>query len=192
MQCLDNKVLLLAYANGFFPMPHPETEEIFWFNPDPRAIIPLDQFHASRSLKRSIRKMEFKATINQSFKEVMDLCSQRKETWINTEIKTAYTALHESGHAHSLEVRQHGKLVGGVYGVSIGGAFFAESKFHTVTDASKAALFFLTQHLKSAKFELLEVQFMTPHLQSLGAIEIPSEEYMRRLQQAVNISTSFY
>ena len=188
---LSNELLLAAYSHGFFPMPHPETEEIVWFNPDPRAILPLDGFHCSRSLHRSLRKSEFTVSINRDFAGVMAGCAAREETWINAEISTAYQNLHEAGHAHSLEICQNGILVGGTYGVVIGGAFFAESKFHSVTDASKAALYYLTEHLRVKGFSLLEVQFMTPHLRTLGVIEIPVRDYEQRLGRALRHSVSF-
>lgn len=191
MTSLTKEILVSAYASGFFPMPHPETEEICWFNPDPRAVMPLDGFHLSRSLKRSIRKMNYKASINSSFDEVIEHCSRRKETWINDEIKNAYIDLHRAGIAHSLEVWQGGILAGGLYGVSLGGAFFAESKFHIKTDASKAALYFLTEHLKDLGFKLLEVQFLTPHLSRLGAIEISGSHYLQQLSQALMINPGF-
>ena len=191
MDKLSTQILLVAYANGFFPMPHPQTNEICWFNPDPRAIIPLDGFHVSRSLKRSLRHKGFKATIDQDFAGVMDGCSQRKETWINDEIKRAYKALHQDGYAHSLEVWLGDQLVGGVYGVALGGAFFAESKFHRVTDASKAAIYYLVEHLRRVGFTLLEVQFLIPHLASLGAIEISAKDYQSRLYDALQLPSDF-
>mgnify|MGYP003691444723 FL=1 len=144
MSILNNDILLRAYSNGFFPMPHPETEEICWFNPDPRAVIPLDGFHLSRSLKRSINRFKYYPQVNSDFDRVMNLCASREDTWINDEIKKAYSDLHNAGHAHSFEVWQDKNLVGGLYGVAIGGAFFAESKFHLKTDASKAGLLFIS------------------------------------------------
>ncbi|WP_132315000.1 leucyl/phenylalanyl-tRNA--protein transferase [Pseudobacteriovorax antillogorgiicola] len=191
MTTLNKDILLLAYANGFFPMPHPQTEEICWFNPDPRAIIPLERFHLSRSLKRSLRRYQFVPTIDQCFTRVMQECAARQETWINNEIEAAYHELHIAGHAHSLEVWQDNNLVGGLYGVALGRAFFAESKFHRVTDASKAAVYFLTEHLKMQNFQLLEVQFLTPHLSRLGAIEIPASEYQKLLKDAIAQSADF-
>ncbi len=188
---LTPELLLAAYRHGYFPMPHPETEEIIWFNPDPRAIIPLDGFHCSRSLKRSLRRSNFLVTIDKDFSGVLAGCAERAETWINTEITEAYERLHQHGDAHSLEIWQNDQLVGGTYGVAIGGAFFAESKFHRVTDASKAALYFLVEHLRAKGFSLLEVQFLTPHLRTLGAIQIPARDYEQRLQRAVRQSVSF-
>ncbi len=166
-------------------MPHPETQELEWFRPDPRAILPLDGFHVSKSLRRRLKKNEFVATYDQQFRKVMEHCAAREETWINTEFLNAYTLLHEQGDAHSVEVWKGDTLAGGVYGVSLGGAFFAESKFHTETDGSKAALYFLTTKLRSLNYDLLEVQFLTPHLESLGAIEIPGETYDEMLALAL-------
>ncbi|RYZ66102.1 MAG: leucyl/phenylalanyl-tRNA--protein transferase [Proteobacteria bacterium] len=183
---LTPDLLISAYANGYFPMPHPETEEICWFHPDPRAIIPLDQFHASRSLLRSIRRKDFRVSFNECFEDVIDGCADRAETWINAEIRAAFLELHQMGHVHSVEVWQGDRLVGGTYGLAIRGAFFAESMFHRETDASKAALLGLVTHMKQRGMTLLEVQFLTPHLQSLGALEISSDEYMERLKEALD------
>jgi leucyl/phenylalanyl-tRNA--protein transferase len=188
---LTPELLLAAYRHGYFPMPHPETEEIIWFNPDPRAIIPLNGFHCSRSLRRSLRRSNFQVSLNKDFVGVMAGCADRPETWINAEITEAYERLHQRGDAHSLEIWQSGELVGGVYGVAIGGAFFAESKFHRVTDASKAALYYLVEHLRAKGFTLLEIQFLTPHLRTLGAIQIPARDYEQRLQRALRQSVSF-
>jgi leucyl/phenylalanyl-tRNA--protein transferase len=188
---LTPELLLAAYRHGYFPMPHPETEEIVWFNPDPRAIIPLNGFHCSRSLRRSLRRSHFQVSLNKDFAGVMAGCADRPETWINAEIAEAYERLHQHGDAHSLEIWQNGELVGGTYGVAIGGAFFAESKFHRVTDASKAALYYLVEHLRAKGFTLLEIQFITPHLRTLGAIQIPARDYEQRLQRALRQSVSF-
>lgn len=185
---LDIQTLVLAYSNGYFPMPDPSTEEILWFNPDPRCIIPLNGFHCSRSLKRRINKGGYEVTINKAFKEVMDGCAQRKETWINDEFKRAYLHLHHIGIGASLEIWREGALIGGIYGVSLGGAFFAESKFHRETDASKLALYHLVERLNDNKFILLEVQFLIPHLKSLGAIEIPGDTYKDQLKEALQMN----
>ncbi|NBX83182.1 leucyl/phenylalanyl-tRNA--protein transferase [bacterium] len=177
--------LLRAYALGYFPMPNPQTDEIEWYQPNPRAILPLDSFHCSRSLQRTLNKNTFTFTLNRDFNAVIAGCAEREETWINEEFIRAYTELHVLGHAHSIEVWQQGLLVGGVYGVQIGGAFFAESMFSRKRDASKAALFYLVKHLNEQQFSLLEVQFLTPHLERLGAKEISIEQYERKLQMAI-------
>ena len=184
-------LLRLAYSQGYFPMPHPDSGEILWFHPDPRAILPLDGFHVSRSFKRTLEKMPFEVTIDKDFAGVMAGCATRPETWINDLFKRTYGALHAEGDAHSVEVWQAGNLVGGVYGVALHGAFFAESKFHRVTDASKVALYHLVEHLKRRGMTLLEVQFITPHLESLGVVEIPRTQYMRRLRAALEKRVSF-
>lgn len=184
-------LLRLAYAQGYFPMPHPDTGEILWFHPDPRAVLPLDDFHVSRSLDRTLRKAPFEITIDKDFAGVMAGCASRDETWINDLFKRTYGELHAQGDAHSLEVWLDGKLVGGVYGVALGGAFFAESKFHTVTDASKVALYHLVRHMKVRGMSLLEVQFITPHLKSLGVVEVPRAVYMRRLKAALDRRVHF-
>lgn len=184
-------ILLAAYASGYFPMPNQETEVIEWYRPDPRAILPLDGFHVSRSLRKTLDRKVFKVTFDRAFKEVMLGCAARESTWINEEFLNAYTYLHKLGSAHSVEVWKDDELVGGVYGVSIGSAFFAESKFHKKTDASKVALYSLTEHLKEKGFKLLEVQFLTDHLKSLGAIEIAATQYEKLLKQAVKIKAEF-
>lgn len=182
---LETELLLGAYAHGYFPMPEPKTDEIRWYFPDPRAVIPLKTFHTSSSLLKKIKKGVFKFTLDQDFVGVMRGCAARKETWINDEFIRAYSELFRLGFAHSVEIWQESKLVGGVYGVSIGAAFFAESKFHKETDASKVALYYLVQELNQRGFSLLEVQFLTPHLKSLGAQEIPSEKYLVHLKKAI-------
>ncbi len=184
--------LLHAYASGFFHMPHPETGQIEWFRPDPRAIFPLNGFHCSRSLKKAIRTSGFDVTVDSHFAAVMDACADRAEgTWITAEFMRAYGKLHALGHAHSVEISLDRKLVGGVYGVSIRGAFFAESMFHRERNASKAALYHLVERLKARGFQLLEAQFLTPHLASLGAIEISDDDYQTRLKAALRIDTTF-
>ena len=188
---LQPDVLQLAYSQGYFPMPDPQTEEILWFSPDPRAIIPLDGLHVSRSLRRKLNQNTYRVTFNRCFSEVMKKCGNRPDTWINEEFLVAYQQMHELGMAHSVEAWQGDQLVGGVYGVHLAGAFFAESKFHTATDASKVALYHLVQHLRKHKFSLLEVQFMTPHLATLGAQNVPASEYRSLLRNALSKPTHF-
>lgn len=183
--------LLGAYAHGYFPMPNPDSEEIFWYRPDPRAILPLDGFHCSRSLKKTITRNEYQVTFNQNFEDVMSGCASRKETWINSEFKRAYRELHQLGYAHSVETWKNGHLVGGVYGVQLGGAFFAESMYSEQTNASKVALYHLVSHLKQHHFALLETQFLTPHLESLGVVEISDLEYQELLRKALSLPCRF-
>ncbi len=185
---LTPRVLEFAYRQGYFPMCDPDSGETNWYRPDPRAILPLDGFHCSQSLARRLKKESWQITRNQAFAEVMRHCADREEgSWISEEFIDAYTALQQSGRAHSLEVWLAGKLVGGVYGVALGGGFFAESMFHRVTDGSKVALYHLVKRLGECGYVLLETQFLTPHLQSLGAIEIPDAEYEQRLKQALQV-----
>ena len=172
-------------------MPEPETNEILWYRPDPRAIIPLDHFHVSRSLKKSMRKRGYKVTFSKAFKQVMEECASRPETWINQDFLEVYQKMHQLGLAHSVEVWLGDRLVGGTYGVCLCGSFFAESKFHKETDASKVALYFLVERLKQQNFKLLECQFLTPHLQSLGAIGISDSEYQEKLTEALKIESEF-
>ncbi|HEY3321556.1 MAG TPA: leucyl/phenylalanyl-tRNA--protein transferase [Planctomycetota bacterium] len=186
---LTPAMLIAAYSNGIFPMD--EWGRLSWYQPDPRAILPLDKFHASHSLSRTLRKGIFEITYDTDFEGVMRGCASRKPTWISEAFIQVYTQLHRLGHAHSVEVRQKGMLVGGTYGVHLGGAFCAESKFHTVTDASKVALAKLVERLNERGFKLLEVQYLTEHLAQFGVIEIPHAEYMKRLQAALKLKCTF-
>jgi leucyl/phenylalanyl-tRNA--protein transferase len=187
---LTPDLLERAYRAGMFPMPN-AFGRIGWYQPDPRGILPLDGFHASRSLLRKLKKNVFSVTYDQDFLGVMRGCANRKSTWITNEFLDGYGKLHFLGKAHSVEVWQNGKLVGGTYGVHLGGAFFAESKFHTVTDASKVALAKLVEHLRERGFALLEVQFLTKHLSQFGVVEIPHEQYMKRLETALRLKCDF-
>lgn len=184
--------LILAYSHGIFPMADSSTGEIFWFQPDPRTIIPLDRFHISRSLAKTLRKEIFEVTINTDFEGVMRGCADREEgTWISEEFIALYTELHRQGFAHSVECRLDGRLVGGTYGIALGGAFMAESMFHTVTDASKVALAGLVSRLRERGFAMLDVQYLTPNLERLGAAEIPHKTYYRWLQVALKLDCEF-
>jgi leucyl/phenylalanyl-tRNA---protein transferase len=187
---LTPALLERAYRLGCFPMPD-EHDVIGWYQPDPRAVIPLEGFHVSRSLQRKLAKNVFAATFDQDFTAVMRGCAQRQPTWITPEFVAAYSHLHRLGKAHSVEVWRGAQLAGGVYGVHLGGAFFAESMFHTVTDASKIALAKLVERLRERGFALLECQWLTPHLASLGAVEIPHKEYLRRLDAALKLECEF-
>ncbi len=168
-----------------------ENGEIEWFSPNPRGILPLADFRVPHALKRVIRKGVFEIRINTAFARVMRQCAKRPDTWINGEIIRSYTRLHESGHAHSVETWAEGKLVGGLYGVSLGGAFFGESMFHTVTDASKVALCALVDRMLARRFVLLDTQWLTPHLKRFGGIEISRRQYMDLLARAVALERQF-
>lgn len=191
---LSPQLLIYAYSNGYFPMPDPATGQVGWFRPDPRAILPLDQFQVSRSLRRQLNEAArtLRVTVDQAFKQVMEACADRDSTWISGEFIKSYTELHQRGYAHSIEVWDGNEtLVGGVYGVAVSGAFFAESMFHRRTGASKVALHHLVEHMRSRGMELLEIQFMTPHLKSLGAVEISDDSYMQLLQKALDSKSRF-
>src|SRR3954451_1770730 len=186
MSRLDPRLLLQGYATGIFPMADSrEADELFWVEPRNRAIIPLDNFHVSRSLRRTIRAGKFSVTRDRNFAGVIAGCADREETWINAELEQAMLALHGSGHAHSVEIWHGDDLAGGVYGVKLGRAFFGESMFSRVRDASKVALAWLVARLKVGNFTLLDCQFMTEHLASLGAITIPRESYVALLSVAL-------
>ena len=185
-------LLLQAYAAGIFPMAeHKDDASVFWVEPENRGVLPLECFHISHSLRRVIRKGVFEVTFDTAFRDVMLGCADRAETWINAQILDAYGALFDLGFAHSVECRQAGKLVGGLYGVALGGAFFGESMFSKVTNASKVALCALAERLKKGGFVLLDTQFLTPHLAGFGGIEIPRAAYLNLLNQALGIKASF-
>jgi leucyl/phenylalanyl-tRNA--protein transferase len=183
----------MAYASGWFPMADDSDPagQIRWYSPDPRGIIPLEAFHVPRRLARTIRQGAFEVACDRDFPSVIAACAADRDegTWITGEIIDTYTALHERGFAHSVEVRQEGRLVGGLYGVSLRGAFFGESMFHTVTGASKVALAALVDHLRARSFLLLDVQWTTPHLERFGAIEISRRRYLRLLKKALECDT---
>ena len=164
---------------------------ILWFAPDPRAIIPLDGFHAPRSLRQIIRKGTFEVTADEDFPGVIQACATREETWISDEIIRVYIDLHTLGVAHSIECWREGRLAGGLYGVALGGAFFGESMFSRETDASKVALVALVERLRDRGFTLLDTQYQTPHLARFGAIEIPRRDYERRLAAALRLPRRF-
>ena len=189
---LGTERLLAAYRQGIFPW---TADPITWWSPDPRAIFELDGFHVPQSLARIIRRGRFEATIDQSFRAVMEGCAApapgRGGAWITEEFIEAYTRLHRLGHAHSVECRLKGELVGGIYGVTIGGLFAGESMFHRVNDASKVALHHLVRHLRERGFVLFDIQMVTPATKPLGAIEIPRREYLQRLSAAVKMKCAF-
>jgi leucyl/phenylalanyl-tRNA--protein transferase len=183
-------LLLHAYRTAVFPMAM-ENGEIQWFSPDPRAIIPLDGFKVPHGLRRTLKRGDFEIRVNHAFEEVMAACARRPETWINEEIIASYVGLHRLGHAHSVEAWQDGLLAGGLYGVSQGGAFFGESMFHRVTDASKVALHALVERLRARGFTLLDTQWLTPHLRTFGAFEIPRSLYRHLLAESLRIDSRF-
>lgn len=168
-----------------------DSDEILWFNPDPRAVMPLEKFHLSKSMQKELGREWFEVTFDKNFSGVVSSCAEREETWITGVIKSAYQQLHKLGFAHSVEIWDEKNLVGGVYGVTLGGVFFAESMFHRRTNASKLALHFLINRLRARGFQLMEVQFMTPHLKSLGATEISKKDYLERLDRAIRLSVAF-
>lgn len=187
---LAPEILLQGYRLGVFPMAM-EDGSIEWFSPDPRGVLPLDQFHTPHALARVLRKGVFQIRINTSFTEVIRRCADREESWINAEIIASYTRLHLLGHAHSVETWKDDKLVGGLYGVALGGAFFGESMFHEVTDASKVALAALVDRLRAKSFLLLDTQWLTPHLARFGGTEISRRQYMYVLGRAVALPCQF-
>jgi leucyl/phenylalanyl-tRNA--protein transferase len=190
---LTPDLLLRAYAAGIFPMAeHAEAEEIFWIDPRRRGVLPLEGLHISRSLARRIRRAAYEVTLDADFEEVLRGCADRPETWINPQIFALYMALHGRGQAHSIEIWQEGALAGGVYGVTLGGAFFGESMFSRRTDASKLALAHLAAHLSACGFTLFDTQFITPHLARMGAVEISREAYHQQLQAALRADADWH
>ncbi len=184
------ELLLQGYRLGVFPMAM-EDDSIGWFSPDPRAIIPLEDFHVPHALRRVWRQEIFQIKIDNQFGEVIRGCAARKDTWINRQIVESYERLHDLGYAHSVEAWTKNELAGGLYGVAIGGAFFGESMFHRVRDASKVALVALVEHLHVRKFALLDTQWLTPHLAQFGAIEISRTHYLRVLRRALELPRKF-
>lgn len=184
--------LLLAYGSGIFPW---TDDPITWWSPDPRALIELDRFHVPKSLAKLLRKGMFGITVDRAFREVMEGCAEpvpgRGETWVTPAFIAAYTRLHEQGHAHSVECWQGGRLVGGIYGVAIGGFFAGESMFHRVSNASKVALASLVAHLRERGFALFDIQMLTPITRQLGGVEISRDEYLERLAASLERPCSF-
>ncbi|WP_152047879.1 leucyl/phenylalanyl-tRNA--protein transferase [Aureimonas psammosilenae] len=189
-------ILLKAYASGIFPMAESADDpSIFWVDPTERGILPLDGFHLSRSLAKAIRRKQFELRYDSAFTAVVDGCAEpapgRQQTWINADIRELYLSLHRLGHAHSVETWKNGHLVGGLYGVSLGGAFFGESMFSRETDASKVALAFLIERLRRGGYILLDTQFITSHLERFGAVEVPRARYHELLNEALATEASF-
>jgi leucyl/phenylalanyl-tRNA--protein transferase len=193
---LTSELLLRAYATGIFPMAQSRRDrELYWIDPEWRGILPLDRFHVPRRLRRTLRHGAFEVRVDTAFREVMIGCAEvtaeRPDSWINDEIIAAYTELYHAGHAHSVECWLDDELVGGLYGVSLGGAFFGESMFTRVTDASKVALIHLAARLYHGGFTLLDTQFITKHLQQFGAVEVPRPRYQALLAAALKVKASF-
>jgi len=191
---LTPHLLINAYAQGIFPMAH-EDGEIYWYEPDPRAILPLETFHIPRSLAQTLRQGGFQVRFDTAFREVITACAEpapgRELTWINDAIIESYCELHALGFAHSVETWIEGRLAGGLYGVSLTGLFAGESMFSRTRDSSKIALVYLVEHLRRQGFVLLDVQFMTPHLRRFGVIEISRRQYQKRLEQALRAWVRF-
>ena len=191
---LTPEMLLRAYACGLFPMAEARDDpELFWVDPDMRGIIPLDRFHVPRRLARRIRQGVYEIAVDRAAEKVIRACAEeRDETWINDQIIDLYVALHRLGHVHSVECWRDGALVGGLYGVALGGAFFGESMFTRAPDASKIALVHLVDRLRRGGFRLLDTQFVTAHLETFGAIEVPRARYHALLREALAVEATFY
>jgi leucyl/phenylalanyl-tRNA--protein transferase len=190
---IPSALLIQAYTAGYFPMPV-EGDAIGWFSPNPRAILPLDRFHVPKRLERVVRSGRFDVRIDTAFRDVMLGCASRDDeegNWINAEMIESYTALHRLGRAHSVETWEHERLVGGLYGVSLGGVFFGESMFNAVSDASKVALYALVERLNARGYRLLDIQWLTPFLERFGAMEVPREEYLARLAEGLKLDCRF-
>jgi len=192
MMTLTPDLLLHAYSVGVFPMAESRDDpEVFWVDPKRRGVFPIGGFRLSRSLAKTIRKGDYEVRVNHDFASVVDGCADREETWINPEIRDRYIDLHEQGNAHSVEIYHDGDLSGGVYGVSLAGAFFGESMFSRRRDASKIALAYLLDRLEISGFTLCDTQFLTAHLASLGAVEISRASYRRQLASALEVEADF-
>jgi leucyl/phenylalanyl-tRNA--protein transferase len=188
---LSPQLMLNAYSKGIFPMAETAADpELFWVDPKRRGILPLDRFHISRSMRQFLQRQSITATLNASFDVVLFQCANRDETWINSTLHRNYKELHALGRCHSLEVWQDGALLGGVFGITIGGVFCGESMFSQGTNGSKSALAFLTTHLSNCGFSLFDTQFITDHLRSLGAVEISRAAYQSQLADAITQSVS--
>jgi leucyl/phenylalanyl-tRNA--protein transferase len=196
MPDLTPDMLLKAYAVGVFPMAEDRNDpELFWVDPRMRGIIMLDRFHVPRSLRKAIRRGQFEVTYDRDFEGVIEACAEstdeRPRTWINEKIIELYSTLHRMGHAHSVECRLSGQLVGGLYGVSLGGVFFGESMFSRITDASKVALVHLVASLRLGGYRFVDTQFITRHLARFGAVELPRNEYRKLLSQSLGVRAKF-
>lgn len=188
---LEPELLLTAYSQGFFPMAESKDGDIYWHSPDPRAIFNIYDIKPPRSVRQLIKKQTFDITFNERFEEVIRACSERDDTWISEPIIESYINMHHLGHAQSLEVWQGDKLAGGLYGVTIGGAFFGESMYSEVSNASKVGFYYLIERLKKLGFILLDTQYINEHTYKLGAIEIPKSLYLKLLARAIELPVSF-
>jgi len=189
---LTPDLLLRTYASGIFPMGNEDTGGVHWHAPDPRAHLPLDDVHVPHNLRRRVRRREFAVTADRDFESVIRHCADRPRTWITPRIVRVYTALHERGYAHSVECWQEDELAGGLYGVALGGAFFGESMFYRVSNASKVALIHLVRQLQAGGFALLDTQYSTEHLERFGVTEIPRSAFEQRLEQALKVDTCWW
>ncbi len=189
---LTPELVVQAYASGIFPMAESRWGPVSWIEPRNRGILEFDQLRVSRSLRKVVNSGRFLVTYNRAFGKVIGACAERESTWISHEIELVYQELHRRGVAHSVEVWEGGRLCGGLYGVALGGAFFGESMFHRTTDSSKVALVQLVMVLESRGFQLLDLQFLSSHLRSMGGTEIPQEEYVKRLDLALELDVSFH
>ncbi|MEQ1954378.1 leucyl/phenylalanyl-tRNA--protein transferase [Mesorhizobium sp. CN2-181] len=194
---IPTDLLLKAYATGVFPMAESADDpEVFWVRPEARGIIPLNTFHVSKSLRKTLKQNLFNVSIDTDFPGVIDACAEERDnrhsTWINAPIREAYIELHRIGHAHSVEAWRDGRLVGGLYGVTLGRAFFGESMFSRETDASKICLVHLVERLRERKFTLLDTQFTTEHLKRFGAVDVPRRKYEMLLAEALESTAKFF
>jgi leucyl/phenylalanyl-tRNA--protein transferase len=190
MSALEPRLLISAYCNGIFPMGM-ENGRLSWFSPDPRGVIPVQDFHVPRSTRAELKRLNYEIRVNTAFAETVRSCATRRETWITREIMQSYEVLHKLRYAHSVETWAEGSLIGGLYGVSIGGAFFGESMFSRAPGGSKAALVWLMEHLKQRGFLLHDTQWTTEHLSMFGGREIARDEYLGLLERAVNEPVRF-
>ena len=192
-QELPTDLILYAYSIGTFPMADGRnSQKIHWVEPRFRGIFPMDRFHISRSLSRKIHQRPFRVTLNTAFSSVIRACADRDETWINQTIEDSYTRLHREGHAHSIEIWDEAELVGGVYGIAMGGAFFGESMFSFVSNASKVALLHLIERLIVGNFKLLDTQFINNHLKQFGAMELSNKDFKKILDKNINREVNFF
>jgi leucyl/phenylalanyl-tRNA---protein transferase len=193
---LTPQMLLNAYCQGYFPMADPDDGNIYWYDPDPRTILPLESFHIPRRLERTVKQKKFELRIDTAFQRVMECCGEPRKnqprTWISEELIELYTTLHRHGFAHSVETWLDDELVGGVYGVSVGGLFAGESMFSRARDASKVALVALVDVLRRNGYVLFDVQFTNEHLKQFGVVEIPRAHYKIRLEEALERQCAFY